>query len=200
MATSNKTKLVGGAAAAAIIAAVISVEGGFVDHKDDPGGATNHGMTEKVARANGYEGPMVELRKEFVVDVYYKDYILKPGFAPFLEVSPAVAEELIDSGINAGTARPSRWLQTSLNAYSQKCKLYACLTVDGKVGPATVRAYQGLEKARGKVKACQLVIKALDAQQGQHYLTLSISNPKFQSFTAGWFDHRVGNVPLSRCG
>lgn len=189
-----------GAVALAIIGSVLAVEGGHVNHKNDPGGETNHGMTEKVARANGFEGPMVELPKEFVISVFNEDYIVKPGFAPFLDVSPAVAEELIDTGINAGTVRPSRWLQTSLNAYSQQCKLYPCLKVDGKVGPATVRAYQALEKHRGKVKACQLIIKALDAQQGQHYLTLSTSDPKFQSFTTGWFDHRIGNVPLSRCG
>ena len=189
-----------GAVAAAIIGTVLAVEGGYVNHKNDPGGATNHGMTEKVARANGYTGDMKELPQEFAVSVYNQDYILKPGFAPFLELSPAVAEELIDSGVNAGPAQPSRWLQISLNSFSQQGQAYPQIVVDGKVGPATVRAYEGLVRARGKVKACQLILKSLDAQQGQHYLNLATSNQKYQSFTVGWYDHRIGNVPLSRCG
>ena len=31
-------------------------EGGFVDHPKDPGGSTRYGITQRVARANGYEG------------------------------------------------------------------------------------------------------------------------------------------------
>lgn len=188
-----------GAAALAIITAVVSVEGGYVNHKNDPGGATNHGMTEKVARANGYQGDMRALPKEFAVAVYYQDYIVKPGFAPFLDISPAVAEELIDAGVNTGPARPSRWLQTSLNALSQQGRAYPQIAVDGRVGPGTVAAYHGLQKSRGKVKACELIVKSLDAQQGAYYVSIATSNPKLQSFTAGWLEHRIGNVPLSRC-
>ena len=33
-------------------------EGGFVDHPKDPGGATRYGITQRVARANGYVGDM----------------------------------------------------------------------------------------------------------------------------------------------
>lgn len=33
-------------------------EGGFVDHPKDPGGSTRYGITQRVARANGYEGDM----------------------------------------------------------------------------------------------------------------------------------------------
>lgn len=197
----NAKKAAGaGAVAAAIIAAVVAVEGGFVDHKNDPGGKTNHGITEKVARENGYIGDMRKLPKETAIEIYRKDYITTPGFEPFLELSPAVAKELVDTGVNTGPARPARWLQVSLNSMSQQGSLYPLIEVDGKIGPATVASYRALQKARGPVQACHLIIKSLDAQQGQYYLTISQSNPKLQSFTAGWFLHRIGNVPLSECG
>lgn len=199
---SQHKKMLGtaGGVAAAIIATVFAVEGGYVDNKKDPGGKTNHGVTEAVARQHGFTGDMRDLSKDLATSIYYEDYIVKPGYGSFLELSPAVAEELVDSAVNTGPGRPSRWLQSSLNALSQNGKLYPRVAVDGQVGPSTIKSYRELQKARGPVKACQLVIKSLDAQQGQYYLSISESNPKLQEFTAGWMLNRIGNVPLSHCG
>lgn len=187
------------AAACAIIAAVCAVEGGFVNNRNDPGGATNHGITEPVARARGYTGDMRSLPLEFATGVYYADYVVKPGFAPFVELSPAVAQELVDSAVNAGPDKPSRWLQRTLNSLSQQGKAYPPVTADGQVGQQTVHAYKALARVRGKKMACQLVLKALDAQQGAYYVDLSLTNPKLQEFTAGWLANRVGNVSADRC-
>lgn len=186
-------------AAGAIIAAVFAVEGGFADNKNDPGGKTNHGVTEVVARKHGFEGDMRELPKDLAASIYYEDYIRKPGFVPIIELSQAVGHEVVDSGVNAGPERPARWFQTALNAYSVRGTKCPQIAVDGQIGPATVAAYQCFARVRGKVKACELMLKALDAQQGAYYLSISQSNPKLQDFTAGWFDHRIGNVPVSRC-
>lgn len=192
----TRTK-VGGVAGVlfAIVVAVLGVEGGYSNNPKDPGGETNHGVTKAVAVENGYTASMKQMPVEVAVEIYTKQYADKPGFTPFAELSPAVAHKLIDSGVNTGTSRPSRWLQTSLNSLSRAGKDYPQIQVDGKVGPGTVAAYRGLVKVRGKVKACELVLKALDAQQGSYYLSLT----HLSDFTVGWFDHRIGNVPLSRC-
>lgn len=196
MALTNKQKVgTGSGVIAAILAAVLAVEGGYVNNPKDPGGATNHGITEKVARANGYTGDMKVLPKQTAIDIYDKQYVKDPGFTPFAELSPAVLEELVDSGVNTGPARPSRWLQLSLNALNRDGKDYPDIAVDGKVGNGTVNAYKALVKIRGKVKACELTIKLLDGQQAAYYMSLG----KLETFTPGWIDHRIGNVPLNRC-
>lgn len=196
MAKMSKGKKVGiGGIAAAIIGMVLVTEGGYVDNPKDPGGATNHGVTEKVARDHGYTGHMRDLSKEAAQSIYFTDYIEKPGYAPLIEIQPAVAYKLVDIGVNAGPGRSSRWFQQSLNAFNRDGKDYPQLTVDGKVGPGTIRAYQSLEKVRGKVKACELTIKVLDSYQAQHYVNLT----NLKTFTVGWVDHRIGNVPLSAC-
>ena len=198
----SRGAVIGGVSAvsAAIIAAIFAVEGDYSNNKNDPGGKTKYGVTEAVARKHGYEGDMKVLPKETAYKIYEKDYIEAPGFNLFLEVSPAVAEELVDSGVNVGPGRPSIWLQNSLNLLSKQGTSYPLIPVDGSVGPRTLEAYKNLERTRGKVTACQLVIKSLDGQQTQYYLDISKSNPKLQEFTAGWLTHRIGNVPLSRCG
>lgn len=181
-------------AAAAIIGTVLNLEGGYVNNPRDPGGETNHGVTVQVARDNGYVGSMRDLPVEFAQQVYYDKYIVKPGFLPMVAIQPAVAEELIDTGINTGPARPSRWFQQTLNALSNSGKSYPQINVDGRVGPNTIKTYQSLEKVRGRIKACHLTLKMLDGFQAAHYV--AINNP---TFTVGWFDHRIGNVPLEKC-
>ena len=200
MSNKNKNTSLGKAAgvtgvAAAIIAAVFALEGGYTNNPKDPGGATNHGITEQVARNNGYQGHMRDLSKDAAQSIYYESYIVKPGYAPLIGIQPAVAEKLVDIAVNTGPARSSRWFQTGLNALNRDGKDYPDLKVDGQVGPATIRAYQSLETSRGKVKACELMIKALEGQQAYHYLSLT----NLETFTVGWLDHRIGNVPLSKC-
>ena len=195
--TSKKILIGGGVGGviAAIISAVVYVEGGYVNNPNDPGGETNHGITKAVAVKNGYTGPMKSLPKEMAVEIYYRDYVEKPGYVPFAELSPALTEKLVDAGVNVGPARSSRWLQTSLNALNRGGKDYPPINVDGKVGPATVAAYKGLVKTRGKVGACELVIRLMDAQQANHYMGLD----HMSSFMPGWVLNRIGNVPTHRC-
>lgn len=178
-----------------IISGVVNLEGGHVDHPSDPGGETNHGITYEVARRHGWQGPMVELPIDFATNVYFTDYVQKPGFLPLVQIQPAVAEKLIDASVNVGPARPSRWLQTSLNALNRGGRDYPSIEVDGKVGPSTIGAYKELERVRGHVLACQLTIKLLDAHQTIHYVSLTHLN----EFTVGWITHRIGNVPLDHC-
>ena len=40
---------------------MIGHEGGYVNDPRDPGGETNHGVTKRVAVANGYTGSMKDL-------------------------------------------------------------------------------------------------------------------------------------------
>lgn len=128
------------------------------------------------------------------MSIYYKDYIEKPGYVPLLEIQPVVAEKLVDGAVNAGPGRASRWFQIGLNALNRDGKDYPDVVVDGQVGAKTIAAYQGLERARGRVKACELMLKVLDIQQGYHYLSL-----KMETFTVGWIDNRIGQVDPKRC-
>lgn len=182
------------AATLAILAGVFAVEKGYVNNPADPGGETNHGITVAVARNDGYTGPMRELPKERAEAIYIRDYVSRPGFDRIIAMSPAVGEKLVDAGVNTGQAQSSRWFQRALNHLSRGGQDYALVTVDGQIGALSVAAYQSLERKRGRTKACELVLKLMDAQLGAHYM--SLNKPMF---IVGWADHRLGNVPLARC-
>ena len=183
------------AAVAGIIGAVLLAEAGYVNHPSDPGGETNYGITKQVAVANGYYGPMKSMPKDFAWSVYYDQYLGKPGYDKLLPHSVAVVEELVDTGVNTGVSRSSTWFQKALNALSRGGKDYPTIAVDGKVGKQAISAYASLEKKRGRVKACEMVIKLVDTQQAMHYMSLT----KLSDFTPGWVDHRIGNVNLEKC-
>uniref|UniRef100_A0AAU6VZE0 Endonuclease n=1 Tax=Pseudomonas phage Arace01 TaxID=3138526 RepID=A0AAU6VZE0_9VIRU len=190
-------KLVGGSAGAvgAIVAAIFAVEGGYVNDPLDPGGETNHGITLATAQAYGYTGKMKDLDLNTATNIYVTNYINKPGYVELITLSPAVGQKLVDAGVNAGTSRSSTWFQQGLNSLNRGGVDYAKITVDGKVGPASITAYSGLVKKRGKVKACEMILKLMDAQQTNHYTSLT----NLSQYTPGWIDARIGNVPLEKC-
>lgn len=180
---------------AAILAAIFALEGGYVFDKQDPGGETNHGITKSVAMAAGYTGSMKEMTQDQATNIYVTNYINKPGYGEVITLSPAVGQKLVDAGVNTGPSRSTRWFQTALNAVNRGGKDYPSIAVDGKMGKGTIAAYQSLQKVRGKVGACELMIKLVDAQQTAHYLSLTHLNV----YTPGWVAQRIGNVPLAKC-
>lgn len=187
-----------GALVVAVVAVVFSTEGGYVNDPNDAGGATNHGITEAVAREHGYTGPMQSLPKGMAQDIYIRTYIEAPKYDRVLALSPAVGTKLVDAGVNAGPGRATRWLQQSLADLSRGGRDYPPPEIDGAIGPATLGAYQALERRRGRVKACELMLKTIDSYQSAHYLRLAQGQAN-ASFVVGWLDHRIGNVAPERC-
>lgn len=182
------------AAAAAMIAGVIAVEGGYVNHEADPGGETNMGITKQVAVQNGYRGPMRTLPREVAENIYYKRYLVGPGYEPLIALDAAVTEELFDTTVNMGSARPSRWFQRSIN---ELCE--ASLSVDGRVGQATINTFAACQRNVGATQLCVAMLDRLDGHQRAEYHRLVRVNPKLRVFLKGWLTHRVGNVDRRKC-
>lgn len=175
-----------------IINNIIKVEGGYSNEKNDSGGATKYGITEKVAHENGYTGCMQDLTVEFARNVYYESYVRKPGFDKVLALAGTeLAAELIDSGVNCGISRSSKWLQRSLNSFNRRGKIYPDILVDGSIGPASLRALASLLDHRGAEEAAQVLTKACNCLQGAYYIELGEASDKNEDFTYGWILHRT---------
>jgi lysozyme family protein len=164
-----------------------------VNHPNDPGGATNLGITERVARDNGFTGDMRNLSRSAAFDIYQRQYIEAPGFMPLVEIDAAVAEEVIDTGVNMGPARPSRYFQRAVN---EVCN--TTLAIDGAIGPVTVKAWADCRAHLG-AKSCVAMLNSLDRQQEAEYDRLVQRNSRLRVFRRGWQNHRIGNVSRSRC-
>lgn len=174
-----------------IIDDLIAREGGYSDNPADKGGKTMYGITEAVARASGYAGDMRNLPRDFAVAVYTRTYIKQPGFEPIIALHAGLAEELIDTAVNMGAAVPGPWLQRLLNALNQRGTAWPDLTVDGKVGPATLAALAALLKKRGELGATVL-LRGLNALQAVRYLEITEAREANEDFFFGWMANRVG--------
>ena len=105
-------------------------EGGYSDHRDDPGGKTRYGITEAVAREVGYRGDMRELPLDLAQRIYKDRY----WDAVQAEHLPAdIRYAVFDAAVNSGVAQAAKWLQRACGVKD-----------DGVIGPITIRAANAL--------------------------------------------------------
>lgn len=168
----------------------VNIEGEFSDNKNDSGGATKYGITEAVAREFGYVGAMADMPMDTARAIYRANYWTKLNLDLIDDSSPDIAEELFDTGVNMGVEIAGQFLQTALNAFNKEGTLYADIKVDGDVGGMTVGAFKSFLKIRGSTGELVLM-RALNAQQGQRYLNITKARPTQEDFVFGWFLNRV---------
>jgi lysozyme family protein len=175
----------------ALIDELIEREGGYVNHPADGGGPTRFGITEAVARAHGFAGTMAELPRDEAAAIYRRLYWLRPKFEEVARRSPPLAAELFDTGANMGPAVAATFLQRVLTALNRNGKDYPDLVPDGRIGPRTLDALDAFLGARGKSGEA-VILRAIEALQGERYLRLAERRPANEAFLYGWLANRIG--------
>jgi lysozyme family protein len=113
-----------------LVDALIEREGGYVRHPADRGGPTCFGITEAVARAHGYAGPMRQLPRSEAAAIYRRLYWARPRFDRVAERSAALAAELFDTGVNMGPSVAVTFLQRALTALNRNGRDYGNYILD----------------------------------------------------------------------
>ena len=118
---------------------IVLREGGYVNDPDDPGGATNYGVTIHTMRRLGLDltgdgvvsvADVKRLTRTQAVEIFIDHYFNRPGIARLPGVLHA---SVFDMYVNAG-ANAVKILQRLLGEMGQP------VTVDGAIGPQTVGA------------------------------------------------------------
>lgn len=155
---------------------LMSVEGGFVNDPDDPGGATNLGVTLATWREAGYDidgdGDIdgEDVRLLSLSDAVER--VVKPMFWDRWRADEihcqAVADILVDWLYNCGTPGiriPQRLLG---------------VTPDGIVGPETLKAVNGADQAE--------LFAAIKSERIKYYSDLVARKPEMRKFFRGWMN------------
>ena len=174
-----------------LIEDLIYREGGYVNHSADCGGPTRWGITEAVARRQGYMDDLRHLPQSDAAAIYKRLYWAAPRFDKVAPMAPRLAGELFDTGVNMGTGTATGFLQRALNALNRNGTDYSDIPVDRRIGPATLSALEAFFVKRG-LSGETILLKAVEALQGAHYVRLAESRPSQEAFLYGWLANRIG--------
>lgn len=169
----------------------VGVEGGYSNHPSDRGGPTKFGITEQVARANGYKDDMAEMPLYVAQRIYRMQYWDLMKLDSIDGLSSQIADELFDTCVNMGVGTAGKFLQRALNVFNRGATAYPDLTVDGVIGPMTVSNLKTFLTLRGEAGK-RVLLTALNAQQGVRYMEIAEKNPTQEDFEFGWWLNRVG--------
>jgi lysozyme family protein len=154
-----------------LVERVFREEGGLADHKKDPGGLTNYGVTQgRFSRWCTSKGLPVEsvariTRKEAEA-IYREEWEAIQG--PQLPVG--VDWATFDAAVNSGPARAAKWLQ---GAVGEK--------MDGVIGPRTIAATQAVDSVVTIVDLCGARLAFM--REAKHKVT---GERLWPTFGKGW--------------
>jgi lysozyme family protein len=165
-------------------------EGGYVFNPFDSGGETNHGITARIARAHGYIGSMRALPVDKARQIAKEQYWDIMRLDEVAALSVPIAEEMFDTGINAGQDTVVKFLQRCLNVANRGATLYPDMKVDGLMGRVTInslRLFLDLRGENGEI----VMLRALNGLQAAYYTELAERREKDETFWFGWLLNRV---------
>ena len=168
---------------------ILDVEGGYVNDISDSGGETNRGITKSTADGAGYKGRMKDLTKNDAIKIYSDLYWSPLKLDLISHLSEGIAEEMLDTGVNMGVSRASKFLQRSLTALNGSNE-YTSLVIDGSVGIKTTDALSIFLKKR-REDGELVLINMLNSLQGSFYIELTERRKKDKKYVFGWFLNRV---------
>ncbi|PHS21728.1 MAG: peptidoglycan-binding protein [Robiginitomaculum sp.] len=160
----------------AIADAIVVREGGYVDDRHDPGGATNHGVTIHTMRRLHLDldgdGDVDKrdvrlLTTAQAVDIFIEHYFERPriGLLPDA-LQPSVFDMYVNAGGNA-----VKILQRLLNGFGEP------VVVDGALGPNTAAAV-----TRAMTKAPEHFVDAYGIARRNYYYDLAYSYPTMRKY------------------
>lgn len=174
-----------------VINSIIGIEGGYTNNPADPGGATRWGVTERVARDNGYTGDMASLPRDTAFSILMQSYYTGPRFDAIEALLPGVGAKMADCGVNMGVSVPSKFLQRLLNALNQRGKSYSDVVVDGRIGLASISAVKALRAVRGAEDATSVLLKGINGLQCAEYIRQAEAVQSKEDFLFGWIKNRI---------
>jgi lysozyme family protein len=155
---------------------IVAREGGFVNDPDDPGGATNHGVTIHTMRRLGLDldadgdvdvADVRAMTRDRAEAIFVEQYYRRPRIDALPEVLQA---SVFDMYVNAG-GHAVRLLQRLLREMGQE------VAVDGVIGPQTVAAADAAWRA-----APDHLADAYGIARRNYYLRLADQRPASRKF------------------
>ena len=165
------------------IPVILKHEGGYVNHPNDPGGATNYGISLRYLKDAGLDVnndgiidsmDIRQLTAESASHIYRKYWWNKYGYEAIID--QPLATKVFDIAVNMGPSQAHKLLQRAAN------KVFGSdvLKVDGGLGPKTLKLINELQAAR--------LLVVLRETVADFYRELVRNRCEFAPFLKGWLN------------
>lgn len=171
-------------------------EKGYVNHPNDPGGATYNGVSLRFIKDTGIDingdghidAKDIKFlrdngRQDLVDEIFYKAFWRDFGLDRFKHV--AIQTVLYDTSVNTGRTQTAKFLQRACNQISPP--YFQKLEVDGIIGPKTLARVADLCNLDGGQKLASVF---LDKRMDFHNQLVNNSpypdGRNYKPFAAGW--------------
>ena len=148
--------------------------------------AASYGISEAVARAQGYEGPMRRIPRDEAARIYLRLYWVRPRFDEIARRSARLAAELLDAGAKLGPAVAATFLQRVLTALNRNGNDYPDMVPDGRIGERTLAALDAFLAIRGTASGEAVLLRAFDAVTGERCVRLAERRPSNEALLYDW--------------
>jgi lysozyme family protein len=152
---------------------IIAIEGGLTNDKNDRGGLTKYGISQKAFPNVDIKNLTLEGAKKIYLDNYWKTANINLD-----KLDEKNGIELFDIAVNMGVGTAARKLQEALNLMNRNQKDFANLTVDGNAGNKTIEAYLKVNK--------DILFKVLNGLQFMRYVAIVGRDETQEDFFNGW--------------
>ena len=156
---------------------IVAREGGYVNDPDDPGGATNFGVTIHTMRRLGLDldgdgdvdtRDVRALTRDHAVDIFVAHYFERPRIDDLPEPLHAT---VFDMSVNAGPSRAVRILQQLF------VDMGFDIAVDGAIGPQMIRtAFAAIDEAGS------LLVDAYGIARRDYYYRIADARPASRKY------------------
>ena len=155
---------------------IVAREGGFVNDPDDPGGATNHGVTIHTMRRLGLDldgdgvvtvADVRRLSRAQAVDIFIRHYFERPRIG---ELPEPLQATVFDMYVNAGS-NAVKLLQRLLR------EMGLAVAVDGVLGPQSLQA-----AARAMAMAPDHLVDSYGIARRNYYFRLADRRPASRKY------------------
>lgn len=169
----------------AAAAFLLPLEGGFVDHPSDPGGATHYGVSLRFLQKEyglafdldhdgDVDGADVRLLSRADAErIYREKWWERYGYGSVADQE--IANRLLSFAVNAGHAQAVKLLQRACRACGWTLK------DDGVLGPATLKAVNTVRP--------ESLLPSLRSEAAGFYRVLATMHPEWErDFLSGWLN------------
>ena len=150
---------------------VLNHEGGFSDDKNDPGGMTNYGISQRFVDDEKLKLNIQHLTLDEAKDIYRKYWWDRYHYDAVNDLK--LATKIFDLSVNLGPDKAHALVQKSLNHIQNEH-----IAIDGVFGPQTIAAVNQSDPIK--------LMTEFRLETRDYYINLVSHNPSLAKFEYGW--------------